>query len=164
MSAVATGQASVRKRTAIATLFPGYFALVMATGIVSLAAHFMALEPVAQALLWVNVAAYVTLWALTLARIALYRAQFVADLTAHGRSVLFLTMVAGTCVLGSQFAILTPWMPVAALGSRVTLLSGALPSVVMFWLSSLVTHDRNILAREHPANSRARHVPMPCGT
>lgn len=114
MSAVATGQAAVRKQSAIATLFPGYFALVMATGIVSLAAHFLAIEPVAQALLWVNVAAYAALWALTLARIVLYRAQFMADLTAHGRSVLFLTMVAGTCVLGSQFAILTPWIPVAA--------------------------------------------------
>ena len=114
MSAVAAGQTAVRKQTAIATLFPGYFALVMATGIVSLAAHLLSMEPVAQALLWINGAAYVILWALTLARIVMYRAQFMADLTAHGRSVLFLTMVAGTCVLGSQFAILTPWMPVAA--------------------------------------------------
>lgn len=114
MTSVATGQAAVERRAAIATLFPGYFALVMATGIVSLAAHLLALEPVAQVLLWINVAAYVVLWVLTLARIALYRAQFSADLAAHGRSVLFLTMVAGTCVLGSQFALLTPWMPVAA--------------------------------------------------
>jgi len=89
------------------TLFPGYFALVMATGIVSIASHFEGLEPIARALLWANVLFYVVLWALTLARLALHRAAFVADLTSHARSVLFLTMVAGTCVLGSQLVILT---------------------------------------------------------
>jgi tellurite resistance protein TehA-like permease len=85
----------------------------MATGIVSLAAHFENLEGIAQALLWANIAFFVVLWALTLARLALYRQLLVADLTSHARSVLFLTMVAGTCVLGSQFAILTPWIRTA---------------------------------------------------
>jgi tellurite resistance protein TehA-like permease len=78
----------------------------MATGIVSIAAHFEGLEPVAQALLWGNLAFYAILWALTVARLVRYRSAFVADLTSHARSVLFLTMVAGTCVLGSQLAIL----------------------------------------------------------
>lgn len=98
----------------MANLFPGYFALVMATGIVSIAAHFLNMEPVAQALLWLNVVAYVVLWALTLGRLAWYRPQLVDDLTHHGKSVLFLTIVAGTCVLGNQFALLTPWLNVAA--------------------------------------------------
>jgi len=107
-SAAAPGRPS-----ALATLFPGYFALVMATGIVSIAAHFEGLEPVSRALLWANVVFFVALWLLTAARFALYRANFLTDLTSHAKSVLFLTMVAGTCVLGSQFAILTPWMGVA---------------------------------------------------
>ena len=94
-------------------MFPGYFALVMATGIVSIAAHFEELETVSRVLLWANVLFAVTLAALTLARLVLHRALFVADLTSHARSVLFLTIVAGTCVLGSQFAILTPWISVA---------------------------------------------------
>jgi tellurite resistance protein TehA-like permease len=97
----------------IATLFPGYFALVMATGIVSLAAHFLELPFVAQALLWINVVAYSVLWALTLLRLLRYRAQFMDDLTHHARGVTFLTMVAGTCVLGSQFAVLTSFMAIA---------------------------------------------------
>jgi tellurite resistance protein TehA-like permease len=96
--------------SSLATLFPGYFALVMATGIVSLASHFMGMEPIAQVLLWINVVAYVVLWILTVARLAMYRQQLVNDLTGHARGVTFLTMVAGTCVLGSQFAILTPLM------------------------------------------------------
>ena len=99
---------------ALATLFPGYFALVMATGIVSIAAHFLGMEPVAQVLLWINVAAYIILWVLTLARGVWYRTYLWNDLTHHARGVLFLTMVAGTCVLGNQFAVMTPLAPVAA--------------------------------------------------
>src|SRR5262245_15404274 len=94
-------------------MFPGYFALVMATGIVSIGAHFEGLDGVSRALFWSNLAFYSVLWILTLARLFRFRRQFVADLTSHARSVLFLTMVAATCVLGSQFAMLTPWMGVA---------------------------------------------------
>ena len=99
--------------SALASFFPGYFALVMATGIVSLAAHFLAHEYIAQALLWLNVFAYAALWAITFIRFACYRAQLIYDLTHHARGVTFLTKVAGTCVLGTQFAVLTPFMSVA---------------------------------------------------
>ena len=115
MSVATAAVTATSKPSAVATLFPGYFALVMATGIVSIAAHFLGMEPIAQGLLWFNAAAYVVLWALTIMRFAKYRALFIADLVSHGRSVLFLTIVAGTCVLGNQFAILTPYLlPVAA--------------------------------------------------
>ncbi len=100
--------------SALATFFPGYFALVMATGIVSIAAYFLGMAPLAYLLLWINCVAYVSLWALTVARLVRYRARLVDDLTHHARSVLFLTIVAGTCVLGNQFAIMTSLMPVAA--------------------------------------------------
>src|SRR5512140_3199870 len=114
MSVATATVTTTSKSSAVATLFPGYFALVMATGIVSIAAHFLGMEPIAQGLLWFNVVAYVVLWALTIVRFAKYRALFMADLISHGRSVLFLTIVAGTCVLGNQFAILTPYLSVAA--------------------------------------------------
>ncbi len=97
----------------IATFFPGYFALVMATGIVSIAAYFLAMERIAQVLLWINVTAYLILWALTFMRLLGYPALFLYDLTHHARGATFLTKVAGTCVLGSQFAILTPYLAVA---------------------------------------------------
>ena len=42
--------------------FPGYFALVMATGIVSLAMHFEGLPGLPEVLLWLNVIFYVVLW------------------------------------------------------------------------------------------------------
>jgi len=87
------------------TLHPAYFALVMATGIVSIAAKLLGIPYVPIALLVVNLAAYAVLWALTLARIARYRAEVFADLTDHQRGVGFFTIVAATSVLGSQLVI-----------------------------------------------------------
>src|SRR5215510_11008471 len=100
-------------QSALATFFPGYFALVMATGIISLAAHFLGWPHLAQGLFWVNIPAYVVLWVLTVLRLVYYPAQLIDDLTHHARGVTFLTTVAGTCILGNQFAVLTPFMPVA---------------------------------------------------
>ena len=85
----------------------------MATGIVSLASHFLGMDLIARALLGINVIAYSVLWILTLARLTRYRSEFINDLTHHARGVTFLTQVAGTCVLGSQFATLTSLMFVA---------------------------------------------------
>ena len=46
---------------AIEHLFPGYFGLVMATGIVSIAAHVLQMPRVAWALLVINIGAYAVL-------------------------------------------------------------------------------------------------------
>jgi tellurite resistance protein TehA-like permease len=86
----------------LAQMHPAYFALVMATGIVSIAAHLLGLRPIGLALYPLNVVFYVVLWILTLARIVRHRDRVIADLFHHGRSVGFFTMVAATCVLGSQ--------------------------------------------------------------
>ena len=102
-----------RLAAAVAIFFPGYFALVMATGIVSIAAHLLVSESLALGLLYFNAVAYVILWILTLARLARCPSALIHDLTHHVRSVTFLTTVAGTMVLGSQFAILTPYLAVA---------------------------------------------------
>ena len=89
----------------IRTLQPAYFALVMATGIVSIAAQLLAMPFVAQALLAVNVAAYAVLWVLTIVRISRFPRDVFADLIDHQRGVGFFTAVAATSVLGSQLAI-----------------------------------------------------------
>jgi tellurite resistance protein TehA-like permease len=87
------------------TLHPAYFALVMATGIVSIAAKLMGIPYVPLALLAVNVVAYVVLWVLTLLRLARYPRDVFADLIDHQRGVGFFTAVAATSVLGSQLVI-----------------------------------------------------------
>jgi tellurite resistance protein TehA-like permease len=48
-------------------LNPAYFALVMATGIVAIAAQIAGLSIVAKGLTWLNVIAFVVLWSMTLA-------------------------------------------------------------------------------------------------
>ncbi len=110
MSGVSTppvdGAASV-PASRLAQMHPAYFALVMATGIVSLAAHMVLdLRVVSVPMFGVNVVFYVALWALTIARAARHRDRFVADVLHHGRSVGFFTTVAATCVLGSQALII----------------------------------------------------------
>jgi tellurite resistance protein TehA-like permease len=102
------------KPSFVEDFFPGYFALVMATGIVSLAMHFEGFPGLPEALLWLNVIFYVVLWGITGLRIIWFRSALIADLIHHARGVTFLTTVAGTGVLGVQFAILTPFVAVAA--------------------------------------------------
>jgi tellurite resistance protein TehA-like permease len=95
-----------RRGSTLATLSPAYFAFVMATGIVSIAAELRGFGGLAVGLLWVNVVAYVVLWALSLARLARYPERMLADLTSHQKGAAFLTTVAGTNVLGSQLALI----------------------------------------------------------
>jgi tellurite resistance protein TehA-like permease len=78
----------------------------MATGIVSIAAHLLAMPAVAQALFLLNCVFYVVLWLLALLRIVRYPRRVFGDLIDHQRGPGFFTVVAGTCVLGSQFVVL----------------------------------------------------------
>src|SRR5512138_990377 len=97
----------------IRDLFPAYFALVMATGIVSTACHLLTMDFLAFPLFYLNQFFYIVLWLLTLARIFRHPARLLADLSNHRLGTGFLTLVAGTNVLGSQFVILTSNQTVA---------------------------------------------------
>jgi tellurite resistance protein TehA-like permease len=98
---------------ALAHMHPACFALVMATGIESIASQLLGLRPIAIALYPLNVVFYVALCALTLLRVVRYRDDVIADLLHHGRSVGFFTTVAATAVLGSQSLIVAGLYPVA---------------------------------------------------
>jgi len=84
------------------TLFPGYFALVMATGVVSIALFLLGYPPLAHILVWLNWVFYACLWGLTAIRLARFRALLLEDLFNHQRAPGFFTIVAATCVLGTQ--------------------------------------------------------------
>jgi tellurite resistance protein TehA-like permease len=101
-------------RDAIAKLHPGYFSLVMATGIVSLAAALFQMRAIAWTLFVLNLAAYGVLWVLTLVRLLRHWAALRADLADHNRSVGFFTLVAGTCVVGNQWVLIAELPRVAA--------------------------------------------------
>ncbi|MBO0885405.1 MAG: tellurite resistance/C4-dicarboxylate transporter family protein [Mycobacterium sp.] len=93
------------------TLSPGYFALVMATGIVSISMHQHRAYALSVALLWLACIAYIVLVLANTARIIVFRADFVNDLKDPRRAFSLFTFVAGTDVLGARFAIDTHyWM------------------------------------------------------
>ncbi len=94
-------------------LFPAYFALVMATGIVSIACHLVTMDFLAFPLFYLNLFFYLVLWLMTLARLIRHPKRLLADLANHRLGAGFLTLVAGTNVLGSQFVILTANITIA---------------------------------------------------
>ena len=69
-----------RLAEAVADLFPGYFALVMATGIVSIAAHLQQMPRIAWLLFGINVCAYVVLAVMFVVRLLAYFPRVVQDL------------------------------------------------------------------------------------
>jgi tellurite resistance protein TehA-like permease len=87
-------------REAVASFYPGYFALVMATGIISNALYFESQRSLADALFYANLVAYPILWFLTLLRAAWARTALWADLTSPKLVFAFFTIVAATDVLG----------------------------------------------------------------
>lgn len=92
-------------------LSPASFGMVMATGIVSLAAHLLAMPVIAHALFQLNIVIYGALWLLTVVRLVCYPCCFFSDLIDHLRGPGFFTMVAGSGILGSQFVILSSNIP-----------------------------------------------------
>lgn len=98
----------------VAALHPAYFALVMATGIVSIASHLQGFTRISTILFALNIIFYCVLWILTVLRLARFANAMIADLLDHGRCVGFFTTVAGTCVLGSQCIIIAS-NPMAAM-------------------------------------------------
>ncbi len=86
-------------------LFPGYFALVMATGIISIASFLLGMRTISLGLLVIDVFAYVVLCLLLLIRLLFFFSRVKADIQDHVRGPGFFTVVAGTCVLGSALMI-----------------------------------------------------------
>lgn len=125
---------------AAANLFPGYFALVMATGIISIAAQLLGMRLIAWTLLVINLFAYALLSSLLLIRLIRFFPRVTADIGDHVRGPGFFTVVAGTCVLGSQFLIVAGWQTAASVLWLVGLL---LWTVIMYSFFASVTVREN---------------------
>jgi tellurite resistance protein TehA-like permease len=108
-----TATADEPKPSPIATLFPGYFALVMATGIIAVAASQQKIDWLAELLYAIAAIAYVVLMILTAIRVVVFNRAFAIDVTSHARGFAFLTVVAATNVLGSASAVVHGWWGLA---------------------------------------------------
>jgi tellurite resistance protein TehA-like permease len=86
----------------VRTLYPGYFALVMATGIVSNGFWFLGFRVLSDILLVIDLVAYPVLVAATIARLVRHPKALWADLINPRLVFSFFTIVAGSSVLGLQ--------------------------------------------------------------
>lgn len=99
------GRAVTGRREAIRTLKPGYFALVMATGIVSVAMDEHGQSALSLALLWLACVEYAVLLVLNTWRAAAYRRELIADLHDPSRAFPVFAFVAATNVVGTRLFI-----------------------------------------------------------
>lgn len=94
-----------RAGEAVRDLHPSYFSFVMATGIVSTAAHLLGPAWLSAALLVLACAGLVVLAAALGLRVALFRSRVAADVRAADRVFGFFTITAGLDVLGVRFSL-----------------------------------------------------------
>jgi tellurite resistance protein TehA-like permease len=102
---------------ALATLYPGYFAWVMASGIVSVGAHLLGYGLLSAVVLGVTIAAFVILVLAYVARALLFSAFFRQSLRAPGTLVAYFTVCAGADVLGTRLALAGHPLVTAGLGA-----------------------------------------------
>jgi tellurite resistance protein TehA-like permease len=93
-------------RPDVAALSPAYFGMVMATGIVSLAANQIGHSVVARTLFVIAGFAYLILWWLTILRLRRHPRLMLADVSDHLRGPGFFTLIAASSILGSECVIL----------------------------------------------------------
>ncbi len=87
-------------------LFPGYFAMVMATGALSLSCWYLGLPVAAEVLIYFNILIYIILLVLNVLRLTLNTDEFLEDIGNHSKGPGFFTLIAGTEVLGSQLVVI----------------------------------------------------------
>jgi tellurite resistance protein TehA-like permease len=104
MAVMAPLRAAVRGE--ICHLAPSCFAMVMATGIVSIATATRGWRTLALTLFVIGVAAYVVLGAMTIVRVARHPGLVLADVVDHRLGPGAFTVVAATCVLGTECVLL----------------------------------------------------------
>ncbi|MGN6132633.1 MAG: tellurite resistance/C4-dicarboxylate transporter family protein [Nocardioidaceae bacterium] len=130
---------------AVETLTPGYFALVMASGIISIGMHLRGFDTLSWALLAACMASFVVLLALNVWRLVAYRGALVDDFMAPARAFGFFTFVAGTNVLGVRLGVSGHYTATAVLlalsGSAWLLLGYVVP-----WTAVLSREERPVTA------------------
>lgn len=120
----------------LATLDPGYFALVMATGIVSIGCRLLGFPVLAELLLVCAVAGFVVLTLAYVTRAARFPRRFLASLRAPSSAVAYFTVVAGTNVLATALLAHELWLlslilGLAAFGLWLVLTYGLFSSIVL---------------------------------
>lgn len=126
-------------------LTPGYFALVMASGIISLGFKLIDVGAVSSVLFAVCAMAYVVLIVLNTTRFVAFRRAMVADFRAPRRAFGFFTFVAATNVLGARAAA-EGWYGVTAVSLAVAAAVWLVLGYVIPWSAVLGREERPVVA------------------
>ena len=100
----------------LATFDPGYFAAVMATGIVSVGAQLLGFSVVSDILLVCTIIAFVVLGTAYITRAIRFPRRFTQSLINPNTAVTYFTLVAGTNVLATALLPLGVWIISLVLG------------------------------------------------
>ena len=130
---------------AVRGLTPGYFALVMASGIISVGLNLIGQTWLSMALLVIAIAAFLLLVVLTAWRLIAYRSEVVSDFQDARRAFGFFTLIAGTNVVGVRLAMAGHPRLTAGLLAVAALLWFVLGYVIP-WTAVLGPHPRPIIA------------------
>jgi tellurite resistance protein TehA-like permease len=139
------GTGTQRVRTAVETLTPGYFALVMASGIISVGMELEGYAVLSDLLLVACATAFVTLLALNVVRFSRFGAAVTDDFLDPRRAFGFFTFVAGTNVLGVRLAM-DGHHDVTAVLLALSGLAWAVLGYVVPWTAVLRRRDRPVIA------------------
>ena len=134
-----------RAEVAVQGLTPGYFALVMATGIISVGLDLEGLVLLSRVLFAICGAAFVVLLVLTTWRFVAYRHAVLEDFLDPRRAFGFFTFVAGTNVLGVRLGV-AGWPEATAALLTVSLLVWLLLGYVVPWTAVLGHEERPVVA------------------
>lgn len=148
MSAPAAAPEGMRGRVAHAvhTLNPAYFAVVMATGIISVGLHLKGVDTASAVLLVLAEIAYGVLVILTIVRLTRHGAAVRDELHNPERAFGFFTFIAGSNVLGTRLALDGHHVVAAVLLVVATALWVVLGYAIP-WTAVLGTPDRPVIKR-----------------
>jgi tellurite resistance protein TehA-like permease len=135
-------------RASIETMSPGYFSMVMATGILSLAGHLLGLSLLAKALFALNILLFAIICVLAVARAAWHPRRTLDDLFDHLQAPGFFTFVAACSILGGQVLLIGREPRIAAALGAIGLLAWVGLTYTIFTVLTVKQHkpglDRGI--------------------
>lgn len=143
---MSTGVAPAGSRVAeaVQTLTPGYFALTMASGIISVGLELEGIHWLSAILLWVCLISYAVILTLNLVRLVPFRDDMRRDFMHPGRAFGFFTFIAGTDVLGVRLGM-AGWPAATAALLCIAVLAWVVLGYVIPWTAVLGRAERPVV-------------------